>query len=92
MRIDREDSCLWSSSAVVMAANSALLMVCLFGCDFISIWVMVWVLGLTMDAPRVGLPVTSEPSVYMYSLGFQAAQYGRMWRGCFGVVFIGIDG
>ena len=92
VKMDRVWSCLLAFSARVMTASSARFMVCLSGCDFISICVVVCVLGLTMDAPRVGLPVTREPSVYMYSLGLQAAQYGRMWRGCFGVVFIGIDG
>ena len=42
-----------------------------------------------MDAPRIGLLVTREPSVEMYSAGFHAARYGRMWggdvRGCFHV-------
>ena len=44
--------CLLVSSASVMAAISALLMLCLSGCDFISICVVVLVLGLTIDAPR----------------------------------------
>ena len=48
-----------------MAVSSARFMVCLSSCDFISICVVVWVLGLTMDAPRMGLPVTREPSVYI---------------------------
>ena len=56
-------SFLLAFSASGMAASSARFMVCLSGCDFISICVMVWVLGLTMDAPRVGLPVTREPFV-----------------------------
>ena len=56
-------SFLLDSSADVMAASSARFMVCLSSCDFISICVVVWVLRLTMDAPRVGLPVTRLPSV-----------------------------
>ena len=59
--------------ARVMAASSARLIVCLSGCDFISICVVVCVFGFTMDAPKMGLPVTREPSVYMYSFGFHAA-------------------
>ena len=61
--IDRVWSFLLASSASVMAASSARFMLCLSGRDFISICVVVWVLGLTMDAPRVWLPVTREPFV-----------------------------
>ncbi len=39
-----------------MAASSAMLIVCLSGCDFMSILVVVWVWGFTMDAPSVGFP------------------------------------
>ena len=63
VNIEKVWSYLLASSAMVMAASSARFMVCLSGCDFISICVVVWVLGLTMDAPRMGLPVTREPSV-----------------------------
>ena len=63
MSIERVCSFLLASSASVMAASSARFMVCRSGCDFISICVVVWVLGLTMDAPRMGLPVTREPSM-----------------------------
>ena len=49
--------------ARVMAASSARFMVCLSGCDFTSICVVVCLFGFTMDAPRVGLPATREPSV-----------------------------
>ena len=59
-RIKRIGSCLCWSSGVVMAASSALLMVCLSGCDFISMCVMVLCLGSTTDAPRVGLPVICD--------------------------------
>ncbi len=61
--IERMWSFLLASSTNAMAASSAWIMICLSGCDFISICVVVWVQGLTMDAPRVGLPVTREPSV-----------------------------
>ena len=71
--IERVFSCLLASSARVMAASSVRFMVCLSGCDFISMCVVVWVLGLTMDASRVGLRVTSEPSVYTKSVGFHTA-------------------
>jgi hypothetical protein len=71
--IERAFSCLLASSARARVASSARFMVCLSGCDFISMFVVVWVFGLTMDAPRVGLLVTSEPSVYMKSIGFHAA-------------------
>ncbi len=63
IHIERAFSCLLASSARVMDASSARFMVCLSGCDFISIYVVVWVLGLTMDASRMGLLVTREPSV-----------------------------
>jgi hypothetical protein len=56
-------SFLLASSAIFMAASSARFMVCLSGWDFISICVVVWALGSTMDAPMMGLPVTREPSV-----------------------------
>jgi len=63
VNIERVCSCLLASSAMVMATSSARFMVCLSGCDFILIYVVVWVLGLTMDAPMMGLPVTRDPSV-----------------------------
>ena len=58
----------WSSvvscfSATAMAASSALLIVCLSGCDLTSMCVMAFVLGFTTSAPSVGFPLTSEPSV-----------------------------
>ena len=61
--IERVYLFLLASSASLMAASSARFMVCLSGCYFISICVVVWVLGLTMDAPMMGLPLTWEPSV-----------------------------
>jgi len=48
---------LWRSRATVVAANSALSIVCLYGCDLISMWVVVCVCGLTMDTPNVGFPI-----------------------------------
>ena len=47
-------------SATAMAANSALF---LFGRDFMSMCVMEFVVGFTTPTPRVGLPLTREPSV-----------------------------
>ena len=73
VKIERVWSFMLAFRARVMAASSARLIVCLSGCDFISICVVVCVFGLTMDAPKMGLPVTREPSVYMYSFGFHAA-------------------
>jgi hypothetical protein len=92
VNIEKVWSCLLASSARVIAASSARFMVCLSGCDFIYICVVIWVLGLTMDAPRVGFPVTREPSVYMNSVGFHAAWYGRMWDGLFGEAIMDMEG
>jgi hypothetical protein len=69
---------LWRSRATVMDANSDLLIVCLSGCDLISICVVFWVLGFTTDAPRVGFPAFCDPSVYIKSCGFHAA-----WKGSY---------
>lgn len=63
------------SRATVMAASLALLIVCLSGCDLISVCVMVFVRGLTTPAPRVGLPLICEPSVHTKSWGF----HFRLW-------------
>ncbi len=63
VKMARAWSCWLALSARVMAASSAQFMVCLSGCDFTSICVVVFVFGFTIDAPRVGLPVTREPSV-----------------------------
>ncbi len=54
IKMERVCSRLLALRARVMAASSARFMVCLSGCDLISIFVVVWVLGLTMDAPKVG--------------------------------------
>ena len=53
-------SCL---SATAMAASSALLSVCRFGCNLMSMCVMEFVLEFTTPVPNVGLPFTCEPSV-----------------------------
>ena len=50
---------------IVIAISSALFIVCLSGCDFTSICVVVCVEGITMDAPSAGFPVFLEPFVYM---------------------------
>ena len=63
VKMERVWSVLLAFRARVMAASSARLIVCLSGWDSISICVVVWVFGLTMDAPKVGLPVIREPSV-----------------------------
>jgi len=63
-----------------MAANSARLIVCLSGYDLNYMCVTVRVMGLTIDAPSVGLPVFLYPSVYIKSLGFHAAW--KCWMGC----------
>ncbi len=41
----------------VIVVSSALLIVCLLGCDLTYMCVVVCVEGLTMDAPSVGFPV-----------------------------------
>ena len=46
-----------------MAADSALFIVCLSGCDLMSICVMEFGFGFTTPAPRMGLPLACEPSV-----------------------------
>ena len=74
--------------AIVMAANSALLIACLSGCDLISIWLVVCVCALTMDAPNVGLPVSGDLSVYMKLYGFHAARNGM--SGNFGGQCVGL--
>ncbi len=46
-----------------MAANSAILIVCRFVCNLISICVMMFVSGMTTPAPKMGLPLICERSV-----------------------------
>ncbi len=64
------------------------------GCDLISIWMVTLFVGSTIDAPRLGLPLITERSVYTKSVGVHATwncRMGmlysrvRMWeRGCEG--------
>ena len=49
--------------ANVMAASSALLIVCLSFCDLMSMCVTLCVRGLSTPAPSVLLPLTCEPCV-----------------------------
>ena len=51
------------SMASVMAASSALLMVCRSSCDLISMCVVMPVRGFTIAAPSVGFPDFCEPSM-----------------------------
>ena len=63
VRICSVCSSLCRSSARVMAESYALLIVCRSSWDFISMWNVIPVLGMTMDAPSVGFPVFWDPSV-----------------------------
>jgi len=56
-----------------MVVSSAQLIMCLSRCDLTSICVVVRVVGLTIDAPSVGLPVFFYPSVYIKAQRCQAA-------------------
>ena len=70
-----------------MAVSSTRLIVCLSGCDLTSICVVVHVVGLTIDAPSIGLS-GFFPSVYIKSQGFQAA-----WNGLIGyILWLGVCG
>ena len=59
-------------------------MVCLSYCDFISMWVVVLVVGSTMETHRMGLHVIFESSVYM-SLTV-ATPLGSGLRVCYQIV------
>ena len=61
--------------------------VCLPSCDLISMWVVVLVVGSTIEAPRVGLSVICETSVYMKSDGCHAA-----WKSLMGVLSECVEG
>ena len=61
-----------------MTASSFKLIVCLSGCDFISIWVIVFVCGFTTPAHKMGLPLICEPSVYTKLLEFHCWGGGIM--------------
>ena len=61
-----------------MAASSAMVIACLSGCDLISIWVVVWVCGLTIDSPSARLCDFCDPFVCMKPYGFYVAWKGRI--------------
>ena len=63
VRIKSIGSSICRSSAVVMAAISALWMVWHSRCDLISMCVVVPLLGSTMEASSVGLPLICDPFV-----------------------------
>ena len=63
MSIWRVGASLCMSMVRVMAASSALLMVCRSSCDLISMCVVMPVRGFTIAAPSVGFPDFCEPSV-----------------------------
>ena len=77
--------------AVVMAASSALLIVCLSSWDSIYMCVTCVFRGLTTPAFSVLLPFACEPSVYTKSLGFHFLLWGLVckimgvWCVCIGV-------
>ena len=68
----------WRSRATVIAASSALFIVCLSGCDCISIYDVVCACGFTTDAPCVGFPAFFDPLMYIKSSEFHAAWKGLM--------------
>jgi hypothetical protein len=63
VRICMVGSSVCRSRARVIAESSALLMVCLSSWDLISMWKVIPLLGITMDAPSVGFPFFWDPSV-----------------------------
>ena len=69
--------------AKVMAASSALLIVCIF-CDLMSMCVTFCVRGLTTPARSVLLLFTCEPSVHTKSLGF----HFLLWGWVFSIVVV----
>ena len=76
---------IWSSvfsylRTTAMAASSALLIVCLSGCDLMFMCVMEFVLGFTTPTPNVDFPLTCEPSVYTKSRGFHIRLCCVVWR------------
>ncbi len=54
---------LWRSSVRAIADSSALLIVWRSSYDFVSMRVVIPILGLTIYAPSVGFPDFCEPSV-----------------------------
>ncbi len=85
VRIWRSGASLCRSMVRVMADSYAMLMVCRSSLDFISMWMVVPVIGLTIDAPSVGFPVFLSVRVDEV-FGFQAA-----WN-CLGESLIGVCG
>ena len=65
--------------AMVMAASSALLIMCLSFWDLIYMCVTCYVRGLTTPTPSVLLPSTCEPYVYTKSLGFHILLRGLVF-------------
>ena len=53
----------WSRSAVVIAASSPLLIVCVSSLDLTAMYVVVCVAGFTTAAPRIGFPGICDPFV-----------------------------
>ncbi len=65
--------------ATVMAASFALLIACLYGCDLISMCVMVCVLGFATPTPSVVLSLTCKPYVQMNSSGLHFLSWGLVF-------------
>ncbi len=63
-----------------MAASLALFIVCHSGCDLMSMYMVMIVLGLVTSAPSVGFPFTCEQSLYTKSLGFHFLSWGLIYR------------
>jgi hypothetical protein len=51
--------------AMVMVTSSAMLLMCLYGFDLISMWVVVCDDGFTTVAPNTRFPLIWGPSMYM---------------------------
>ena len=71
----------WSSvfsclRATAMAASSALLILLRFGCDLMSLCVLMSVFGLLTPAPSGEVAFTCELSVYTQSLRFHFLLWG----------------
>jgi len=88
VKIERVWSCLLASSVMVMAASSARFIVCLSGCDFVFVCVVVWVLGLTMDAPKMRFPVTRDRPCRCVHLGSTPHDTGGCGVGCSGISWV----
>ncbi len=82
MRMERCSSIFSVLRAVVMAASSALLILCLSFWDLISVCMTFSFRGLTTPAPNVLLTFTCEPYVYTKSLAFHfllGVWYAKSW-------------